>query len=104
MASINLLRHLLKETRLVERNNSPIHVSVDDDRTMRPSTLREVSRRVANGEDETTALSKFFDHFYGCDTQSQMMLCFADELDLLDCPRLHALYAAVAEYLSNDIG
>lgn len=68
----------------------------------RPSTLKEVSERVLDGEDATKLFSEFLDHFYDRRTKSQMVACFVDEPPLVaGLPRLDAMYAATAEYLSK---
>jgi hypothetical protein len=68
---------------------------------MRPFTLREVSERVARGEDPVKQFSEFLDHFYDRTTQSQMAACLADRPVILEDERLNALYAAAADYLSK---
>lgn len=68
---------------------------------MRPFTLREVSERVASGEDPVKEFSEFLDHFYDRATQSEMVACLADAPVILEDEKLNALYAAATDYLSK---
>lgn len=68
---------------------------------MRPSTLREVSERVAAGADPVKQFSEFLDHFYDRTDQEQMLLCLSEEPVILADPRANAFYAASADYLAK---
>jgi hypothetical protein len=68
---------------------------------VRPSTLRAVSERVADGADPTKEFSEFLDHFYDRATQSEMAACLEDAPVILEDEKLNVLYAATAEYLSK---
>ncbi|MGF9562540.1 hypothetical protein [Neorhizobium sp. JUb45] len=68
---------------------------------MRPSTLHEVSERVAAGADPVKQFSEFLDHFYDRADQRQMLDCLCDAPPMLADIHLNAFYAAAADYLSK---
>jgi hypothetical protein len=67
---------------------------------MRPTTLAEVSRRLALGEPMNKALPEFLDEFYGARQRADAVAMLDDEPPLSGISRDDALLAAVADYLS----
>jgi hypothetical protein len=68
----------------------------------RPKTLREVARRVRNGEQKfDPAVLEFLDSFYA--NPEQRASAIAEPPDLIDALR-DAYLAAVAEHLANSYG